>query len=349
MELDARKQKVLCAIIESYIETGEPVGSRTLAEHFGMSVSSATLRNEMAALSDMGYLEQPHTSAGRVPSHLGFRFYIDRLMNKKPLTEDEKQSIDELFRDAEPNPSAILEEAGQVLASKTGCAAISTTPTTLGGGTAHIELVPTGRKLYLLLFLTSAGVVKHKVCRIEFEVSSEAVSRFVRMINDRIESVAVEEITPAFIQTLAASMGEYALSFSPIIFALYELAREACSGELIVEGQNNLLLYSELVTAARDLLGFLSREDELLNLLSHGSAPLALGGNSMNVLLGKELKMSELSDIGIIVTRYRFGKDAGGAIGVLGPARIDYAKIIPYIEYLALGLGRLLNDTFDES
>ncbi len=341
MELDARKQKVLCAIVESYIATGEPVGSRTLAEHFGMAVSSATLRNEMAALAEMGYLEQPHTSAGRVPSHLGFRFYIDKLMNKKPLTEDEKQGIDNLLRDAEPNPSAILEEAGQALADKTGCAAISTTPMTLGSSTAHIELVPTGRRLYLLLFLTSAGIVKHRLCRIDLDVTHEVVNRFVRIINERISPVPIKDITPAFIQTLAASMGEYALTFSSVIFALYELAREACSGEVIVEGQNNLLLHSELVSAAHDLLGFLSREDELIDLLSSGS-------DSLNVLLGKELKKNELSDIGIIVTRYRFGKDAGGTIGVLGPARIDYAKIIPYIEYLAQGLGRLLSDAFDD-
>ncbi|MFA9379910.1 MAG: heat-inducible transcriptional repressor HrcA [Acetanaerobacterium sp.] len=341
MELDLRKQKVLAAIVESYIATGEPVGSRALAEAFRMSVSSATLRNEMAALAELGYLEQPHTSSGRVPSHLGFRFYIDRLMNKKPLSEDEKQGIDELFRDAEPNPNAILEEAGQVLADKTGCAAISTTPTSHGGVTAHIELVPTGRKLYLLLFLTSAGVVKHRICRIEFEITPEAVGRFVLIINERLSAVPVEDITPAFIQTLAAGTGEYALSFSPVLFALYELARETCSGQLIVEGQNNLLLHNELITAARDLLGFLSREDELLTLLAAGS-------NSLSVLLGKELQKNELSDIGIIITRYHFGTNAGGSIGVVGPARIDYARIIPYIEYLALSLGRLLSDTFDE-
>ncbi len=340
MELDARKQKVLSAIVESYIATGEPVGSRTLAEHFGMAVSSATLRNEMAALAEMGYLEQPHTSAGRVPSHLGFRFYIDRLMNKKPLSADDKQGIDDMFRDADPNPSAVLELAGQVLAYKTSCAAISTMPTTLGGGTAHIELVSAGRKVYILLFLTSTGLVKHRVCRIEFEVSADAVQSFVHQINERLASVSIEDITPAFIQTLAAGMGEYSLTLSPVIFALYELAREASAGELIVEGQNNLLLHSELVSAARDLLGFLSREDELLSLLS-------LSGGSLNVLLGKELKKNELSDIGIIVTRYHFGTDAGGTIGVLGPARIDYARIIPYIEYLAQGLGRLLDDTLD--
>lgn len=341
MDLDARKQKVLCAIVESYIATGEPVGSRALAEHFGMAVSSATLRNEMAALSDMGYLDQPHTSAGRVPSHLGFRFYIDRLMNKKPLSEDEKQDIDALFRDAEPNPSAVLEEAGQRLADKTGCAAISTTPTTVGGGTAHIELIPAGRKLYLLVFITSAGLVKHRICRIDFELSHETAHRFVHLINDRIQAVSIQDITPAFIQTLAAGLGEYALSFSPVIFALYELAREACAGELIVEGQNNLLLHNELLQAARELLGLLNRGDELLSLLSSGV-------DTSNVLLGKELQKNELSAVGIIVTRYRFGKDAGGAIGIIGPARIDYAKIIPYLEYLAQGLGRLLSEAYDQ-
>ena len=342
MELDQRKQKVLAAIVESYIATGEPVGSKTLAECFGMSVSSATLRNEMAALSEMGYLEQPHTSAGRVPSHLGFRFYIDKLMNKKPLTEDEKQSIDTLFRDAEPNPSAILEEAGQILAEKTNCAAISTTPISQGGVTARIELVVTGRRLYLLLFITSAGVIKNKLVRMEFEVTPEQVARFVYLINERLNKVPIEEITPAFIQTLAASSGEFALSFSPVLFAIYELAKEVTTGQIIVEGQNNLLLHQELLSAASGLLGFLSREEELLPLLSFGNS-------SLSVLLGSELKKNELSDIGMILTRYNIGENISGTIGVIGPARIDYAKIIPYIEYLALSMGRLLTDTFDEN
>ncbi len=341
MELDLRKQKVLSAIVESYIATGEPVGSKTLAEIFGMSVSSATLRNEMAALSEMGYLEQPHTSAGRVPSHLGFRFYIDKLMNKKPLSDDEKQSIDSLLKDAEPNPSAILEEVGQVLADRTNCAAISTTPTSQGGVTARIELVVTGRKLYLLLFITSAGVIKNKLCRMEFEVSPEAVAQFVHLINNRLVSVPIEDITPAFIQTLAAGSGEYALSFSPVLFAIYELAKEVTTGQIIVEGQNNLLLHQELLSAASGLFGFLSREEELLPLLS-------VSGNSLSVLLGRELKKIELSDIGMILTRYNIGENVSGTIGVIGPARIDYAKIIPYLEYLALSMGRLLTDAFDD-
>lgn len=342
MELDQRKQKVLAAIVESYIATGEPVGSKTLAECFGMSVSSATLRNEMAALSEMGYLEQPHTSAGRVPSHLGFRFYIDKLMNKKPLTEDEKQSIDTLFKDAEPNPSAILEEAGQILAEKTNCAAISTTPISQGGVTARIELVITGRRLYLLLFITSAGVIKNKLVRMEFEVTPEQVARFVYLINERLLDVPIEEITPALIQTLAAGTGEFALSFSPVLFAIYELAKEVTTGQIILEGQNNLLLHQELLSAASGLLGFLSREEELLPLLSSGNSP-------SNVLLGRELHKNELSDIGMILTRYNIGENISGTIGVIGPARIDYAKIIPYIEYLAYSMGRLLTDAFDEN
>ncbi len=338
--LDIRKQKVLAAIVESYIATGEPVGSKALAEIFGMSVSSATLRNEMAALAEMGYLEQPHASAGRVPSHQGFRYYIDKLMNKKPLSEDEKHGIDAVFRNTEPNPSAILEGAGQVLAQKTGCAAISTTPTSQGGVTAHIELVFTGRRLYLLLLMTSAGIIKHRICRIEFEVSPESAAQFVRMINDRLGKIPIEDITPAFIQTLAAGTGEFALIFSPVLFALYELAKEASAGQIIVEGQNNLLLHHELLTAARELLGFLTKEDELLKLLN-------LENNSINVLLGKELKKNELSEIGIIITRYHIGANTGGSIGIIGPARIDYAKIIPYLEYLALSLGSLLSDTMD--
>ena len=342
MELDQRKRRVLAAVVESYINTGEPVGSKALAEVFGMSVSSATLRNEMAALVEMGYLEQPHTSAGRIPSHQGFRFYIDKLMDKKPLSPEDKASIDELFKNAEPNPGTILEDVGAALAQRTGCAAISTTPTSQGGVSSRIEIVPAGRRIYMLIFITSAGVIKSKLCRLEFEITPDSIWQFTGLVNEWLMRTPIENITPAFIQTLAAKTGEYALTLSPILYTVYELARAACEGQVILEGQNNLLMHRELLSAAGDLLKLLSRGDELLNLIPQQ------GGN-LNVVLGKELNRGELNDIGMIFTGYSIGGNAWGKVGIIGPTRLDYASMIPMLEYFASSMGKLLTDTLGDS
>lgn len=343
MELDARKQKVLSAVVESYIKTGEPVGSKALAEFFGGTVSSATLRNEMAALAEMGYLEQPHTSAGRIPSHMGYRFYIDKLMNKKPLTKEEKQGIDDIFKDTEMTPDKILTDAGAALAELTNCAALSTTPIPNKTVTSHIEVVPVGRKSYLVLLITSAGVVKNKLCRLDFEVSQSDLLEFTAKINETLVRTPVEKITPAFIQTLAANAGSCALPLSPVIFTVYELARDISAGKLILEGQTNLLYHKELMNDAKELLSFLSKGSEVLRLL-----PPAQESKSISVRLGDELNRGELADASMIITSYNIGDNIGGTIGILGPARLDYAKVIPCLEYFAQSMGKLLTDTFDE-
>ena len=168
MELDARKLRILSAIVETYIATGEPVGSKLVAGILEGKVSPATVRNEMAVLFEQGLLEQPHTSAGRVPSHLGYRLYLDELMRARPLTDGEKQEIEALFNLRDPDPDRLLEDAAKALAEYTGCAVISTALTRESARVRKIELIQATDRTVVILLITSNGMVKNKVCRVDF-------------------------------------------------------------------------------------------------------------------------------------------------------------------------------------
>ena len=192
MKLDIRKLKILTAIVETYIDTGEPVSSKILAQQLGFSVSSATIRNDMAALFEMGLLEQPHTSAGRVPSHLGYRVYVDQLMHCKPLSEEERREIDALFNVRDPDPDKLLEDAAQALADYTNCATVSTTITPKTVLVKRVEIVPAGTRTVVVLVIATNGVIKNKVCRVDFRVTGEIVEFLNQFANGRLVGRSVK-------------------------------------------------------------------------------------------------------------------------------------------------------------
>ena len=181
MRFDERKMKILSAIVETYIRTGEPVGSKTLSEMPGIGVSPATVRNEMASLFSMGLLEQPHTSAGRIPSHLGYRIYVDRLMKEEPLTEKERDEIDALFNVGDPDPDRLLQDAAEALAEYTDCATVAMTTTPSYVTVEHIDIVPADKSTVVLLVIASNGVVKSKVCRLSFCVNAGIIDFFKKL------------------------------------------------------------------------------------------------------------------------------------------------------------------------
>ena len=209
MDISERKLKILAAIVETYVKTGEPVGSKALCEALDCSVSSATIRNEMADLSEMGLLEQPHTSAGRIPSHAGYRLYIDKLMEQKPLSEEEQRFIDGSLSASADNPEHLLEDASQVLAELTSYAAISTTPSDEEATVRHLQFVQTGRRTAMVVLLTSSGILKNKIFRCDYDLSPDILRVFHKLLNEKIAGIPVASITPAYIQTLAASLGGY--------------------------------------------------------------------------------------------------------------------------------------------
>lgn len=335
MDFDTRKQRILSAIIETYIRTGEPVGSKTLSEMPGITVSPATIRNEMSILFDMGFLEQPHTSAGRVPSHLGYRKYVDSLMHEEPLSEYEKEEIDALFNVGNPDPDKLLEDAAETLAEYSGCATVAMTSTPAFVTVEHIDIVPAGHGTVALLVIASNGVVKSKICRLNYRINSGIIDFFKKFANDRFSGYTLKEISAEYVSSVAISLGDYSEIFNPLIAGIYELCQEVYEGQYYLGGQEKLLTYNEYSDKALEIIKLLSKRSEICPVL--GSNP-----SGVTVFIGKENAFSELSKSSLIVARFRIGENDCGAIGLIGPVRIDYSRLIPELEYFAQKLGRLL-------
>ena len=341
MELDERKRRILDSIVEAYIRTGEPVSSKAVMEKLDFPVSSATIRNEMANLFERGLLEQPHTSAGRVPSHLGYRFYIDELLHCKPLTQRERDEIDALFNVRNPDPDQLLEDAAQALADSTHCAAVSYTVTPSAVKVKRIEIIPVSHHTVMILVMASNGIIKNKLCRVEFLVSSKICEFFTTFSNSRLDGRSVKDVTVEYMNSVAVALDEYSRAFAPVLIGIYELCKQINDGQFYHAGTTNLLAYQEFRPRAYELLNLLERRDDMMNILSGRR-------EGTRVTIGKENQKEELVQSAVLVANYPIGQRGKGAIGIIGPVRINYAKVIPRVEYFAQLLSKMLSDSYDE-
>lgn len=338
---DDRKQRILSAIIETYIRTGEPVGSKTLSEMPGISVSPATIRNEMATLFSMGLLEQPHTSAGRIPSHLGYRMYVDNLMHMEPLTPEEADDIEALFNIRDPDPDKLLEDAAEALAEFTGCATVAMTTTPSYVTVNHIDIVPVDQSTVVLLVIASNGVVKSKVSRLVFKINTGIADFFKKFANDRFSGKTLKEISAEYVNSVAVQLGEYIEVFNPLIVGIYELCKETYEGQYYLGGQEKLLTYNEYSDTALEIMKLLSKKEKMGGVLGNGN-------HGVSVFIGKENSLSELSGSSLLVSGFRIGSNDCGAIGLIGPVRMDYSKLIPHLQYFSQKLGKLLSMTYQQ-
>ena len=341
MELSERRQRILAAIVEQFIASGEPVGSKALCNLFELSISSATIRNEMAALAELGLIEQPHTSAGRVPSHLGYRYYVDHSMSCRALGVKQRHALEESMVVHSGDPEQILEQAGELLAEITNCAAVSTTPADESAMIRKVDLLPMGGRTIMLVLVTSNGVVRSRGCRLPEPVTPELIETFYAVTEHTFLGRPVAEINLVLIKRLTPLLGDNARLMQQILIALSELAWDAAKEEILLEGQNNLLHHREFEENAFELLEFLGRGEPMSQLLATSSGPL-------RVIIGRETPFEELKNSSLIIARYTISGGRGGALGIIGPTRIDYAKLIPNVEYLTKLVGRLLGEALGE-
>ncbi|MDR2932245.1 MAG: heat-inducible transcriptional repressor HrcA [Oscillospiraceae bacterium] len=340
MELSQRQKIILAAIVENFIQTGEPVGSKLLSRQLDINVSPATIRSDMATLFELGYLEQPHTSAGRVPSHLGYREYIDSLMQCQPLTQEERDQIDSLFNVRDPDPDKLLEDAADALSDYTGCASITSSITAKAVRVRRIELIAAGANTVVILLIASNGVIKNKVCRVDFTVTPELIEFFMKFANSRLAGRNIQTITTTYINSVSVTLGEYSRIFTPLLVGIFELCKEVSEGQYYIGGGAKLLEYDELGRLARDLLIMLDNKERLHSIFDAQSEDL-------KIRIGKENANLELVGSSLVVTHYEISGERAGTVGLIGPVRIDYAKIIPHLDYFAKTLGRLLSDTLE--
>ncbi|MCR5484222.1 MAG: heat-inducible transcriptional repressor HrcA [Clostridiales bacterium] len=340
MELSERKKRILAAVVEQYIKTGEPVGSKNLLKVLDMNLSSATIRNEMAELSSMGLLDQPHTSAGRIPTSNGYRYYVDNLMGSQEIDETLRKKIEHAVSGAGTDPDKLLKKAGEVLADMTNCAAVSTMSVGENASIRRIETVPVGSHTAMIILLTSTGILKSRICRSDSEISTPLLERFYN-ITSALVGKSLGEVNITTMQTLAASMGSDAFSMLPLLAGVTELADEAAHMDVRLNGQSNLLNYRELEANVYELIDFLRRGEPLGHLITNGKS-------GVNITIGKENKFPQLENSSVILSRYSVNNQDGGSLGLIGPTRLDYAKLIPSVKYLTDLVGHILTKALEE-
>ena len=340
MTLTQRKMKILAAIVHSYIETCEPVGSKLIAANMG--VSSATVRNEMAELSEMGYLDQPHTSAGRVPSERGYRFYLDHLMEPYDLSFAERQILDSALHARSIDTDRMFQNLAGAIARVTHLSVAATTPSGIMATVRAVQFVQTSRRTAMIVLMASTGTIKTKVFHCDFDLTPDILRIFFRVFNEKLARKRVIEITPAFVQNFGASLGEMMFLMATALAALEEVAADTLQSEVCIDGQMNLLFCPEYKDGSLlPIMEYLERPQEFAQLIRGRR-------DKTQTLCGSEIGRRELVSSGLAISKYYVGKEEAGAIGILGPMRMDYAKCEAVLSYITESLGEVLTRLMEE-
>lgn len=341
MDLTPRKKIILSEIVKSHIANGEPVGSKLLCEITNLGLSSATLRNEMSDLCEMGYLEQPHTSAGRIPTAAGYRLYVTGLLGSENISKPMKASIDGVLQKVAKDPENITALAGQALSDLTGLPAVSLTIPEDGAYVKRVELLPMGRRTALLVLVTSDGIARSRICRTGEELSRTSLAVFDRLIATEVVGSNLSSFSGAFLQTIAAKTGEYGLTLMPLLSVLFEMIENVCKLELDLKGEGNIYAHYNKESDARRIVEFISRRDAILSILSEIPDPVS-------VVFGDDYGIEALKPSSMVVAKFGGGENRVGRIGVVGPTRMAYEELIPSISYFAKQLGKVLEQSLHD-
>lgn len=338
MEPTQRKMKILEAVVEAYVRTGEPVGSKTLCETLGFNVSSATIRNDMAELASLGLLEQTHTSSGRVPTELGYRIYVDKLMKAVPLGKQERSIIDDALYLSADAPEHLLVTAARLLSGITHCASVAASPSGESAVIRRIRFVQTGGCTAMAVLITSTGTVKTRLFRCDYMITPEIISMFEENVNERFTGIPAADVTPAMMQSTAASLGEMSMLMTNVLLAVHDAAKAAAATSISIEGQSNLFLMPELASAdGKKVMEMLGHSAEITKLLEST-------GTRASVLIGSEINNPALSSLSVVASHYTASQDCTGTLAVIGPVRMNYAGVVPVLEYTSQRVGALLGE-----
>ena len=337
MELTERKKKILRAIVDCYIQTAEPVGSKAIAAMPDMDVSSATIRNEMADLTEMGYLEQPHTSAGRIPSPAGYRLYVNELMEGYRLSMDETQSLNQAMEMRLQEFDKVMSQVGKMVSNLTNLPAyavasrMGTQPTV-----RRFEILSADPGSFILVVLTNTEAVKNKLIKLPLHVSEQDLKLLSAVLNATLTDLTADAITPEIMEKVQKSAGAAGSLVPIIVDYTVRTLHEQQQSEVFLTGQMKLLgqpEYHKDVEKAQEVLATLD-EDVIANLPAPTDGPV-------QILVGPENIAKELKDTSVVMTRFDIGDGMQGMIGVVGPTRMDYARVTARLSYFAEGLGRM--------
>ena len=334
--IDARKERILRAIIDDYILTALPVGSRTISRKYETSLSSATIRNEMSDLEELGYLAQPHVSAGRVPSVKAYRLYVDELLegNEVPQNPQAREFFSQRVRQMED----VISSAAQAISEFTRYTALVMMPKQLELRVATLQLIPMPRGSALLVIVTDTGAIRDTVIRVSENLDGDALYAISRMLTERLAGSTLQEVQE-MLGAYSRQMGGDAQVIQGIADLAAQMARQSATDTIAVSGSHNILNYPEYsdVEKARAFLSVLEEKDKLMALLPGQDA-------AFSVRIGPEMGMPEMADCSVVTASYQVGAGHHGFVGVIGPTRMPYGKVLSALSAISGALSDMLGE-----
>ncbi|MBC5659666.1 heat-inducible transcription repressor HrcA [Anaerosacchariphilus sp. NSJ-68] len=340
MELDERKQKILQAIIRNYMETGEPVGSRTISKYSDLNLSSATIRNEMSDLEEMGYIVQPHTSAGRIPSDKGYRLYVDHILEEK---NHEVQELKDLMIERTDKMEQVLKQVVKVLAANTNYATMVSAPTYHRNKLKFIQLSKVNATQILAVIMIEGNIVRNKVIDVTEELEQETVLKLNILLNSVLNGLSIEEINLAMIQNLKEQAGIHSELVGSVIDAVAEVIHSEDEVEIYTSGATNIFRYPELSDngKASELISTFEEKQQLSDLVNQ---TLENSDNKgIQVYIGQETPIQSMKDCSVVTATYELGEGLQGTIGIIGPKRMDYENVLKTLKTLTEQLDEIYN------
>lgn len=337
-ELDGRKSKILHAIIQNYLETGEPVGSRTISKYTDLNLSSATIRNEMADLEELGYIMQPHTSAGRIPSDQGYRWYVDRLMAEK---EQEVTEIREQMLEKADKMDQLLKQAAKVLANNTNYATMISTPTYNRNKIKFIQLSQVDETQLIAVIVMEGNIVKNQIVTVDEPLGSEALLKLNMLLNTTLNGMSIEAINLGLIARLKDQAGIHSGVMNDVLDAVANVIQLSDDMEIYTSGTTNIFKYPELSDkqSAQEIISAFEEKQQLTALVTQTMQSAENKG--IQVYIGDESKVANMKDCSVVTATYELGEGMQGTIGIVGPKRMDYEHVMKTLKTLMAELDEI--------
>lgn len=339
--LDERKTKILNAIIKNYLETGEPVGSRTISKYTDLNLSSATIRNEMSDLEELGYILQPHTSAGRIPSDKGYRFYVDHLMEEK---DREVADMKAFVIEHTEKMDQVLQQVAKLLAVNTNYATMITSPQTHHSKVKFLQLSNVDEHNILVVVVLEGNLVKNKIIPVEEPIDNEQMLKLNMLLNTNLTGFSMEEINLGTIALLKEKAGIHSKLIGSVLDAVAEAINEGDDLEIYTSGATNILKYPELSDSgnASELLNAFEEKDQLVSLVTENLAEDE-EQTGIQVYIGNEAPIQTMKDCSVVTATYELGEGVKGTIGIIGPKRMDYENVMSNLKNLKAQLDGILD------
>lgn len=340
--LDDRKLRVLYAIINSYINSAEPIGSRTITKQYDLGVSSATIRNEMSDLEELGYLNKPHSSAGRIPSDKAYRLYVNEILKTKKSKIDltKKDEIKKVLTSESREVEQLLQNSAKVLSAITSYTALAISPQLKGSKIKHIQLIPIDNWQILMVLVTNTGIVKNSIFRLNREIPEEQITVMSNLLNDKLKGLSVDEIDEKISDNIIREIYDYKTIIDGIMPIINQSMEDIDNVDLYADGITKILNFPEYkdLEKAKSFISFIEDKDLVVDLLLNNSL-----SQDIEITIGNENIYDPIKDCSVITTTYKLGDMTIGKIGIIGPTRMDYLKLINTLHLFSVNMTEIIN------